>query len=115
MSALAPPVSAEFDSMGYQTSLSTALASIKTVLQRQQLDPLRYSVNIDAGLPIFAPRTMHVLRIAYNRQSALCMEIAIPHDWLIAQSGKPHEDFLVAVDDLILTLKGKVQAAGCRI
>jgi hypothetical protein len=40
------------------------------------------------------------------------MEVAIPHEWLIEQSGKAHENFLIAVDDLVLALKGRVQAAG---
>jgi hypothetical protein len=115
VSVTAPAVAAELDSMLYQASLSKALASIRTVLQRRQLDPLRYTVDIDAGLPVFAPRSMHMLRVSYNRQAALAMEIAIPHDWLMAESGKPYEDFLVAVDDLILALKGRVQVAGCRI
>jgi hypothetical protein len=107
----APPL-ALHDSVVYQAALSQALAGIKTVLQRRQLDPLRYIVQIDAGLPIFASRDTHQLRIAYNRYQALSMEVAIPHEWLIEQSGKAHENFLIAVDDLVLALKGRVQAAG---
>jgi hypothetical protein len=106
----APP--AAYDSVGYQTALSQALGSIKTVLQRRQLDPLRYIVEIDAGLPIFAVRDAHQLRIAYNRHQSLSMEASIPHAWMLEQTGKGHEDFLLAVDDMVLTLKGKVQAAG---
>jgi hypothetical protein len=115
VSETAPDVAAEFDSMSYQVSLSRALASIRTVLLRRQLDPLRYTVEIDPGLPVFAPRPIHMLRVSYNRQAALSMEIAIPHESLTAASGKPHEDFLVAVDELILALKSRIQAAGCRI
>ncbi len=101
-----------YDSVGYQQALSQALASIKTVIQRRQLDPLRYIVEIDAGLPVFATRDTHQLRVAYNRFQTLCMEIAVPHRWLVEQTGKSHEDFLIAIDDMILELKGKIQAAG---
>ena len=101
-----------YDSVGYQTALSQALASIKTVIQRRQLDPLRYIVEIDAGLPIFAARDTHQLRIAYNRFQVLSMEVTIPHVWMLDQTGKGHEDFLIAVDDMVLALKGKIQEAG---
>ncbi len=101
-----------YDSVGYQTALQQALASIKSVIQRRQLDPLRYIVEIDAGLPIFATRDTHQLRIAYNRFQALSMEATIPHAWLLEQAGKGHEDFLIAVDDMVMALKGKVQEAG---
>jgi len=107
----AAPVAA-YDSVAYQTALSLALAAIKTVLQRRQLDPLRYIVDIDAGLPIFATRDTHQLRIAYNRFQDLSMEVTIPNQWMIEQTGKGHEDFLIAVDDMVLALKGKIQAAG---
>jgi hypothetical protein len=101
-----------YDSVGYQTALQQALASIRTVIQRRQLDPLRYIVEIDAGLPIFATRDTHQLRIAYNRFQTLSMEATIPHAWLLEQTGKGHEDFLIAVDDMVMALKGKIQAAG---
>ena len=105
-------MAAVYDSVGYQTALSLALASIKAVIQRRQLDPLRYIVEIDAGLPIFAMRDTHQLRIAYNRFQTLSMEATIPHEWMLEQSGKGHEDFLIAVDDMVLALKGKIQEAG---
>jgi len=105
-------MAAVYDSVGYQTALSLALASIKAVIQRRQLDPLRYIVEIDAGLPIFATRDTHQLRIAYNRFQTLSMEATIPHEWMLEQTGKGHEDFLIAVDDMVMALKGKIQAAG---
>ena len=105
-------MAAVYDSVGYQTALSLALASIKAVIQRRQLDPLRYIVEIDAGLPIFAMRDSHQLRIAYNRFQTLSMEATIPHEWMLEQSGKGHEDFLIAVDDMVLALKGKIQESG---
>ncbi|MEO8165820.1 MAG: hypothetical protein ABI619_10535 [Betaproteobacteria bacterium] len=108
----APPATAAYDSVGYQQALSQAVASIKTVIQRRQLDPLRYIVEIDAGLPIFATRDTHQLRIAYNRFRDLSMEVTIPHRWMLEQTGKGHEDFLLAVDDMVLELKGRIQAAG---
>jgi hypothetical protein len=40
------------------------------------------------------------------------MEAAIPHEWLIEQAGEGHENFLRTVDDMVLQLKGKVQATG---
>jgi hypothetical protein len=92
--------------------LSQAQAGIKTVLKRRQLDPLRYIVDIDAGLPVFAIRDSHQLRIAYNHYPSLAVEVTIPHEWLLDHTGKAHEQFLLAVDDLVLALKGKVQAAG---
>jgi hypothetical protein len=100
------------DSLTYQEALSKAFAGIKTILQRRQLDPLRYIVDIDSGQPVFAPRTSHLLRIAYNRHEVLSMEVAIPHEWLLEQEGQDHENFLRAVDEMVLELKGKVQAAG---
>ena len=105
-------MTAVYDSVGYQTALSQALASIKTVIQRRQLDPLRYIVEIDPGLPIFATRDTHQLRIAYNRFQVLSMEATIPHEWMLEQTGKGHEDFLLAVDEMVLALKSKIQAAG---
>jgi len=101
-----------YDSVGYQLALSQATASIKTVIQRRQLDALRYIVEIDAGLPIFAARDTHQLRITYNRFGSLSMDMTLPHRWIIEQTGKDHEDFMIAVDDLVLALKGKIQAAG---
>lgn len=100
------------DSLTYQGALSKALAGIKTILQRRQLDPLRYIVDIDSGQAVFAPRDTHLLRIAYNRHEVLSVEIAIPHEWLLGQAGEDHENFLRAVDDMVLELKGKVQATG---
>ncbi len=100
------------DSLTYQEALSKALAGVKTILQRRQLDPLRYIVDIDAGQPIFAPRNTHLLRIAYNRHEVLSMEVAIPHEWLLGQAGEGQENFLRAVDDMVLELKGKVLATG---
>lgn len=108
----APVTAAGYDSVAYQTALSQAQAGIKTVLKRRQLDPLRYIVDIDAGLPVFAMRDTHQLRIAYNHYATLFMEATIPHEWLLEQTGKAHDQFLLAVDDLVLALKGKVQAAG---
>jgi hypothetical protein len=105
-------MTAVYDSLGYQAALSVAMATIRTVIQRRQLDPLRYVVEIDAGLPIFAMRDTHHLRIAYNRFRTLSMETTIPHAWMMEQSGKGHEDFLVAVDDMVMALKGKIQEAG---
>jgi hypothetical protein len=40
------------------------------------------------------------------------MEAAIPHEWLVEQAGEGHENFLRTVDDMVLQLKGKVQATG---
>jgi hypothetical protein len=40
------------------------------------------------------------------------MEVTIPHPWMIEQTGKGHEDFLIAVDNMVLELKGRIQAAG---
>jgi hypothetical protein len=99
------------DSLTYQEVLSKAFAGIKTILRRRQLDPLRYIVDIDSGQPVFALRDTHLLRIAYNRHEVLSMEVAIPHQWLVGQAGEDHENFLRAVDDMVLELKGKVQAA----
>ena len=107
-----PSTTAAYDSVGYQTALSQALAVVKTVLQRRQLDPLRYIVEIDAGLPVFATRDTHQLRIAYNRFQILSMETTIPHRWMMEQTGKGHEDFLIAIDDMVLALKNKIQEAG---
>ena len=101
-----------YDSVGYQLALLQTAASIKAVIQRQQLDPLRYIIEIDAGLPIFATRDTHQLRIAYNRFRDLSMEVTIPHGWMVEQTGKNHDDFLIAVDEMVVKLKGKIQAAG---
>jgi hypothetical protein len=101
-----------YDSLGYQLALSQATASIRTVIQRRQLDPLRYIIEIDPGLPIFAERDTHHLRITYNRFQSLSMETTLPHEWLVEQAGKDHENFLMAIDDMVLALKGKIQAAG---
>jgi len=100
------------DSATYQEALSRAFAGIKAILQRRQLDPLRYIVDIDSGQPVFAHRDTHLLRIAYNRHEVLSMEAAIPHEWLVEQAGEGHENFLRTVDDMVLQLKGKVQATG---
>jgi hypothetical protein len=100
------------DSLTYQEALSKAYAGIKTILQRRQLDPLRYIVDIDSGQPVFAPRNTHLLRIAYNRHEVLSMEVAIPHEWLSGQAGDGHENFLRAVDAMVLELKDKVHATG---
>jgi len=100
------------DSSTYQEALSKAFAGIKAILQRRQLDPLRYVVDIDSGQPVFAHRDTHLLRIAYNRHEVLSMEAAIPHEWLVEQAGEGREDFLRTVDDMVLQLKGKVQATG---
>lgn len=100
------------NSLTYQEALSKAFAGIKTILQRRQLDPLRYIVDIDSGQPVFAHRDTHLLRIAYNRHEFLSMEVSIPHEWLVEQAGEEHESFLRAVDNMVLELKGKVQATG---
>jgi len=100
------------DSSTYQEALSKAFAGIKAILQRRQLDPLRYIVDIDSGQPVFAHRDTHLLRIAYNRHEVLSMEAAIPHEWLVEQAGEGHENFLRTVDDMVLQLKGKVLATG---
>src|SRR6185503_2482926 len=100
------------DSVTYQQALSKAFAGIKTILQQRQLDPLRYIVDIDSGQPVFAARDTHLLRIAYNRHEILSMEINIPHAWLLEEAGESHDNFLRAVDDMVLELKGKVQATG---
>lgn len=100
------------DSIAYQSALSEAQAGIRTALRRRQLDPLRYIVTIDAGLPIFAMRDRHQLRIAYNHYAELAMETTILHEWLLQKSGNGHERFLLAVDELVLELKSRVQAAG---
>ena len=106
------PETPGYDSVAYQTALSQAQAGIKTVLKRRQLDPLRYIVDIDAGLPVFAQRATHQLRIAYNHYPSLAIEVTIPHEWLLEQTGKGHDEFLLAVDDAVLALKSKVQAEG---
>ncbi len=112
MSEAAAGTTQAYDSVGYQSALSLAHATIRTVIQRRQLDPLRYIVEIDAGLPIFANRDTHQLRIMYNRFQALSMEATIPHAWMMEQTGKAHEEFLVAVDDMVMALKAKIQEAG---
>lgn len=100
------------DSVTYQQALSKAFAGIKTILQQRQLDPLRYIVDIDSGQPVFAARDTHLLRIAYNRHEFLSMEINVPHEWLLEETGESHDNFLRAVDDMVLELKGKIQATG---
>ncbi|HEX7955266.1 MAG TPA: hypothetical protein VF523_19565 [Burkholderiales bacterium] len=112
MSEPAPATAPPYDPIAYQTALSLAHASIRTAIQRRQLDPMRYIVEIDAGLPIFAMRETHLVRIAYNRFQTLAAEATIPHEWMMEQTGKGHEDFLNAVDDLVMALKGKIQSAG---
>lgn len=112
MSEVAAPTTQPYDPIGYQTALSLAHATIRSAIQRRQLDPMRYIVEIDAGLPIFAVRETHLVRIAYNRFQTLAMEAAIPHQWMMGQTGKGHEDFLNAVDDMVMALKGKIQEAG---
>ena len=97
--------------MAYQTSLFNALAGVKMVLKRRQLDPLRYTVTIDDGLPVFELRDPHHLQIAYNRFPTLSTSTIVPHEWLV-QGGKPHEHFMLAADDLVMAMKGMVQAAG---
>lgn len=57
-------------------------------------------------------RDTHRLRIAYNHYAELSMETTIPHEWLLEQTGRAHDQFLLAVDDMVLALKSKVQAAG---
>ena len=101
-----------YDSIAYQTVLVRANASIKTALQRRLLDPLRYAVEIDAGLPIFALRSNHQLRIGYNRFADLSVEASIPHEWLQEETGPAHDDFMGVVDDMVLALKSKVEATG---
>ena len=102
----------DYDSVAYQLALGQTAATVKAAIHRRQLDPLRYIVEIDAGLPIFAARETHQLRIAYNRFPALSMEVTIPHGWMIEQTGTGHEDFLKAVDKMVLELKVRIQAAG---
>lgn len=98
--------------MAYQTLLSQAHAAIRSALQQRQLDPLRYRVDIDPGVPIFAPREIHLLRIAYNRHETLSVELDVPHEWLMVQAGKPREEFLSAIDARVLALRDRVLAAG---
>lgn len=98
--------------MAYQTLLSQAHAAIRGALQQRQLDPLRYRVDIDPGVPIFAPREIHLLRIAYNRHETLSVEMNVPHEWLIAQAGQAREDFISAMDVQILALRDRVLSAG---
>ena len=101
-----------YDSVAYQTTLVQTYANVKSVLQRRLLDPLRYIVEIDAGLPIFALRDTHQLRIGYNRFSTLSVEASIPDEWMREEAGKGHDDFMRAVDELVLELKSKVEATG---
>ena len=98
--------------MSFHAALTLAQAGIRTVLKRRQLDPLRYIVDIDAGLPPFELRDTHLLRISYNHFPLLAMEASIPHAWMMEQSGNGHDQFLLAVDEIVLALKEKVQAAG---
>ena len=101
-----------YDSVAYQTTLAQTYANIKSVLVRRLLDPLRYIVEIDAGLPIFGLRNTHQLRIGYNRFAALSVEASIPHEWMLEETGKGHEDFMRALDDMVLELKNKMEASG---
>lgn len=101
-----------YDSIAYQTKLAQAYANIKSVLKRRLSDPLRFMIDIDAGMPVFASRDVHKLRIAYNRFANLAVEASIPHEWLQEETGKAHDDFMLAVDDMVLALKSKVEMAG---
>ncbi len=101
-----------YDSVAYQTTLVQTYANVKSVLQRRLLDPLRYIVEIDAGLPIFALRSTHQLRIAYNRFATLSVEASIPHEWMKEEAGEGHDEFMRAVDEMVLALKSKVEATG---
>ena len=101
-----------YDPVGYQTPLVRVYAEIKSALQRRLLDPLRYIVEIDAGMPIFALRDVHKLRIGYNRFASLSVEASIPHEWLQEETGKLHDEFMRAVDNMVLDLKGKIEATG---
>lgn len=101
-----------YDSVAYQTTLVQTYANVRSVLKQRLLDPLRYIVEIDAGLPIFALRNSHRLRIAYNRFASLSVETSIPHEWMQEEVGKGHDHFMRAVDDLVLSLKSKVEATG---
>ena len=101
-----------YDSVAYQTTLVQTYANIKSVLKRRLLDPLRYIVSIDAGLPIFGLRDTHQLRIGYNRYATLSVEASIPHAWMREETGKAHDDFMRAVDDMVLELRRKVEASG---
>lgn len=103
---------AGFDSVAYQTQLSQAHVAIRGALQHRHLDPPRYRVDIDPGVPIFAPRVIHLLRIAYNRHETLSVELDVPHEWLIVQTGQAREDFISAMDVQILALRDRVLAAG---
>jgi len=101
-----------YDSVAYQTTLVQTYASVKSALQRRLLDPLRYIVEIDAGLPIFSVRDTHQLRIAYNRFASLSVEASVPHEWMQEEAGKGHDDFMRVIDDMVLSLKSKVEATG---
>lgn len=101
-----------YDSVAYQTTLVQTYANVKSVLQRRLLDPLRYIVEIDAGLPIFALRGTHQLRIGYNRFATLSVEASIPHEWMQEETGEGHDEFMRAVDEMVLALKSKVEATG---
>lgn len=101
-----------FDPVAYQSALFHALANVKAALKRRQLDPLRYTVTIDDGLPVFAQRDVHQLQIGYNRFPTLSAGTVIPHEWMAQQAGAPNEQFLLAADDLVMAMKGMVQAAG---
>ena len=96
----------------YQEAVSLALAAVGTELRDQDLDPLRYLVDIDAGLPLFAPRDIHQLRVAYNHRRELSMETSVPHEWLIASAGVDYDQFIAAVTDLVSALKTKVLESG---
>lgn len=96
----------------YQESMSRALADVRASLRNHKLDPLRYLIDIDAGLPPFAPRDTHLLRIAYNHYSELSMELSVPHDWLVEPAGADHDRFLGVVGEMVSALKIRVQDSG---
>ena len=79
---------ATYDSVAYQTTLAQTHTNIKSVLVRRLLDPLRYIVSIDAGLPMFGLRNTHQLRIGYNRFANLSLEASIPHEWMQDETGQ---------------------------
>lgn len=96
----------------YQESLSGALADVTVGLRQQGLDPLRYLVDIDAGLAMFAPRDTHQIRVTYNHRSELSMEATVPHEWLVAPKGSKHDQLIAAISELVSALKSKVEASG---
>ena len=107
-----PETSTAYDAIAFQTVLAQTHECIKSELQRQCLDPLRYIVEIDAGLPIFATRDTHQLRISYNNYRTLSAEMTITHNSMVEQTGKLHVEFLSAVESMVLALREQVEAAG---